>query len=241
MNSRQQDAWDAEYKDQQLLSPSHVPQADVMRFVKWLKKEYKRHDSRLDFDGLRVLDLGSGTGRNSVYFAEQGAEVIGYEFAPRAILAARAHARHRELPITYTLQDIGETYPLQHVSVSIALDVTSSNSLSDEGREVYLKETARVLAHGGYLLVRALSLEGDAHAKELVKRFPGPDPDTYVHPDLGITEKVFTRESFLATYDPYFNIISLDRVQHYATVAGRTYKRSYWIAYLQKPPKSIPD
>ena len=33
----QQDAWEREYRAQQLLSPSNVPQADVMRFVRWLK------------------------------------------------------------------------------------------------------------------------------------------------------------------------------------------------------------
>lgn len=233
----QQDAWDREYKAQKLLSPSNVPQGDVVRFLRWLKKERKRAGEPLDMEALHVLDLGSGTGRNSFYFASQGAQATGFEFSPTALALAKKVAAHAELPVEYRLQDIGKPYPLPDASVDIVLDITSSNSLSDAGREVYLRETHRVLAPGGRMLVRALSFEGDAHAKELVKRFPGPDPDTYVHPDLGIVEKVFSRDSFKAAYEPYFTISELERVQHYATVAGRTYKRSYWVAYLEKAGK----
>lgn len=231
----QKDAWDREYGAQQLLSPSMVPQADVMRFVRWLKKERKKAGVPLDFDALSVLDLGAGTGRNAVYFAEQGATVYAFEFAPRALAFAKDYCLQEGITIHYRLHDIGTPYALEDSSIDIVLDVTSSNSLSDQARVVYLKEVTRVLKPGGYLFLRALSLEGDMHAKELVKRSPGPDPDTYVHPDLGIVEKTFTRDSLLTTYTPYLEPISLERSQHYATVAGRTYKRSYWLGYFRKP------
>jgi SAM-dependent methyltransferase len=230
----QQDAWDKEYKAQQLLSPSNVPHAEVMRFVKWLKKERKKQGTMLDLEEVRLLDLGSGTGRNSYYFADEGAHAIGFEFSPTAVAMAKDTAVKNGLSIEYRLQDIGNVFPIPDASVNLILDVTSSNSLSDAGRAVYLQEIQRVLEPGGYMFLRALSLEGDTNAKELVKRFPGPDPDTYIHPDLGITEKVFTRESLIATYSPYLEIKEFKRVEHYATVAGRKYKRSYWVAYMQK-------
>lgn len=230
----QQDAWDREYKNQQLLSPSNVPHAEVMRFVRWLKKEKKKEGGQLELEGLRVLDLGSGTGRNSYYFAEQGAQAVGYEFSPTALALAKDIARAGGQRIEYRLQDIGKPFPLQDDSVDIVLDVTSSNSLSDAARAIYLKEVHRVLAPGGYFFLRALSLEGDQHAKELRKRYPGPDPDTYVHPDLTLVEKVFTRASLQEMYGSFFDIKELKNVQHYATVAGRTYKRRYWVVYMQK-------
>ena len=231
----QQGAWEREYRAQKLLSPSNVPQADVLRFVRWLKKDHRKRGERLELDGMSVLDLGSGSGRNAFYFAGQGAQVTGLEFSATALEMAKKFARHGELSITYVLQSIGTPYPLSDASIDIALDVTSSNSLNAKERAIYLKELSRTLKSGGWLFLRALSFEGDAHAKELVRRYPGPDVDSYVHPDLGIVETVFSRESLKAAYGPYFQIRDLERVQHYATVGGRTYKRSYWIAYLQKP------
>lgn len=234
MKPGQQEAWEREYRAQQLLSPSNVPHADVMRFVRWMKKEYRRRGERLDLEDMRVLDLGSGTGRNAYYFAREGARVTGLEFSPTALQMAKQFAREGGLDIDYRLQSIGKPYPLPDESIDIALDVTSSNSLSDSERKMYVRELSRTLKPGALLFVRALSFEGDPHAKELVRRFPGPDPDTYVHPDLGIVEKVFSRESFRAAYESAFSIRELERTQHYAEVAGRTYKRSYWVAYLER-------
>lgn len=230
----QQSAWEREYRAQKLISPSNVPQADVMRFVRWLKKEHRKRGERLDLEQLLVLDLGSGTGRNAYYFAREGAEVTGIEFSATALEIAKKFAEVGGLNIQYILQSIGKPFPLADSSVDIVLDVTSSNSLGDQERSLYLREVTRVLKPGAFLFLRALSLEGDAHARELVRRYPGPDPDTYIHPDLGIVEKVFSREVLQATYGPYFTFRELKRTQHYATVAGRTYKRSYWVAHLER-------
>lgn len=229
----QEKEWEREYRSRKMLSPSNAPHADVVRFLKWLRKEYKKQGAPIDFEALSVLDLGSGTGRNSFYFADRGAQVTGYEVSDTALMMAREFAKSAELSIAYKKQDIGAPYPLPDASMDIVLDVTSSNSLTDAARAVYLSEVKRVLAPEGYFFVRALSKEKDAHAKELVTRFPGPDPDTYVHPDLHITEKVFTRDAFNEAYGALFNIVMLERTQHYATVAGRKYKRSYWVAYLK--------
>jgi SAM-dependent methyltransferase len=235
LSQNQKEGWEREYRSSKMLSPSNVPQADVVRFMRWLKKEHKKADDPIDMEELHVLDLGSGTGRNSFYLATQGAQVIGFEFSQIALAMARKIAAHGDQTIEYRSQNIGAAFQLPTSSIDIVLDVTSSNSLNDEERSIYLSELSRVLKPGGYVFLRALSLEGDANAKELVKRFPGSDPDTYVHPDLGITEKTFTKQSLTDTYGPYFTILNLERVQHYNSVAGRKYKRSYWIGYLQKP------
>lgn len=233
--SNQERAWEAEYRKPQMLTRKNVPHADVVRFMRFLKKAGRKEGDRIDLTCWKVLDLGSGTGRNSYYFAEQGAEVTGYEFSETALEIAERFARHGDLAITYENRDIGQPYPLEDESFDLVLDVTSSNSLDAEGRAVYVQETARVLKPGGHFFVRALSKEGDQHAKYLVEHAPGPERNTYIHPDLNICEKVFTEAEFRETYGPYFTIESLERTYHYATVAGRRYKRAYWLAHMTKP------
>jgi SAM-dependent methyltransferase len=230
----QEAAWEAEYRKPQMLTRKNVPHADVVRFMRALKKRKKKEGEPIDITEWHVLDLGSGTGRNSFYFAEQGATVTGYEFSDTAISLAERFAKMAELPITYRKQDIGAPYPLKNASINLVLDVMSSNSLNTEGRNTYLHEVRRVLKPGAHLFVRALSKDGDQHAKYLVEHHPGLEPDTYMHPDLGICEKVFTEKEFRDTYGAYFTIESLERAYHYVTSAGRKYKRAYWLAHMTK-------
>ena len=138
------------------------------------------------------------------------------------------------LDIEYKKQSIGQKYPLADTSVDIALDVISSNSLSQAEREVYLSETARVLKSDGYFLVKALCLDGDLNAKHLLKHNPGREADTYVLPEIGITERVFSRDDFLQTYRKFFTVLSLEKKTTYSQMSGRSYKRNFWIAYLRK-------
>ncbi len=235
----QERAWEMEYRNPQILSPSNTPLADVIRFVKWLKKKYRKEDSRLDFDSLTVLDLGSGTGRNALYFAESGATVTGYEISESAIAMAKKFAAESNLvevvaPITYEKRDIGAPYPLADQSVDLILDATSSNSLTNDARDVYLREVARVLKPGGYMFVRTLCKDGDVNAKELLARAPGPDPDMYIHPAIGIAERVFTRAEIEKLYGKDFDILNLEKTMHYNTIQGRKYKRNYRLVYLQR-------
>lgn len=225
----QEHVWDKEYRNSKLLTKENEPQSDVVRFVKFLKKEEK-----MSLEGLSVIDLGSGTGRNSFYFAEMSNKVLGLEISKTAVGMAEEYAKEADLSIEYKKQSIGEVFPCKDDSVDIALDVTSSNSLTESERDVYLSETNRVLRTGGYFFVKALCKEGDENAKYLIKNFPGPEKDTYIMPELGVTERVWTKEDFVSTYEKYFKIIYMEKKTSYSRMNDRSYKRNFWIVYMKK-------
>jgi ubiquinone/menaquinone biosynthesis C-methylase UbiE len=112
--------------------------------------------------------------------------------------------------------------------------VTSSNSLSEAERDIYLIETHRVLKPGGYFFVKALCKDGDGNAKTLLRKFPGREKDTYVMPDMGVVERIWSKEDFVATYEKYFTILHLEKKTSYSRMNDRSYKRNFWIAYLKK-------
>ena len=114
------------------------------------------------------------------------------------------------------------------------LDVTSSNSLNDKGRETYLNESSRVLKTGGYFFVRALAKDGNKNVKNLLRQSPGREYDTYIIKEIGLTERVFSRDDFVKLYTKFFKILKLEKKTSYTTFDNRIYKRDYWIAYLQK-------
>ncbi|MFA7315437.1 MAG: methyltransferase domain-containing protein [Candidatus Paceibacterota bacterium] len=224
----QGNAWDKEYRNPKLVTKNEGPQADTLRFLKFLKKEEK-----YPVTGRAILDLGCGTGRNANYLAEEGNTVIGIEISKTAISLAKARGLACGLRVDYRLGDIGAPYDIPDASVDIALDVTSSNSLDEKGRAVYLKEVSRVLAPGGYFFVRALAKEGNKNVKNLLKQSPGKEYDTYILKEIGLTERVFSKEDFTKLYGMYFTILHIEKKESYSTFNDRIYKRHYWLAYMK--------
>ncbi len=232
------DAWEREYLNPKLLTRENEPQKDTVRFVRWLKDQ-----GLINFSNILMIDLGAGTGRNTNYFAELGADAKGIELSKTAVMLAKKDALARNLKTDFVQGSMGEPYPpdIKTDTVDIVIDVTSSNSLTEKEREVYLSETYRVLKSKksstdttGYFFVKALCKDGDHNAKELIKKSPGKEKDTYIIKELGIHERVFSKEDFTATYSTCFDILFLEKKTTYTRFNNRSFKRNFWIAYMQK-------
>lgn len=222
--------WDQEYQNNNLVTNSTEPQNDFKKFVKYLRKTEK-----VSVDGLNVLDLGSGTGKNSIFLGERGAQTTGLEISDTAIDLAKSRTAEAVLTDTkFIKQSFGEKFPFENDSFDLTLDIMSSNSLSESEREIYLSEVNRTLKPGGFFFVRLLALDGDKNAQRLLQDFPGNEPGTYVLPEVGITERVLTRDEFESYYSPFFNILKLEKNSSYVHMKDNLYKRNYWVAYLQK-------
>ncbi len=227
--AHQGNIWDREYKNPLLVTKNDGPQADTLRFLKFLKKEQK-----FRVEDKAILDLGCGTGRNSNYLSDLGNKVIGIEISKTALNLAKVRAHDMGVTVDYRLGDIGEKYDIPNGPIDVVLDITSSNSLDDKGRGIYLEEVSRVMKKGGYFFVRALCKDGNKNVKNLLKASPGREYDTYIIKEIGLTERVFSREDFTKTYSKYFKILNLEKKTSYTTFNNRIYKRDYWLAYLEK-------
>lgn len=225
----QTNAWEQEYQKPRLMTGGNEPQSDVKDFFKFLKKKEKT-----ELTGLSVLDLGSGTGRNSNFLAQEGNKVVGMEISKTATEIAKTQARELGVSVDYQLRSIGEAYPYDDNYFDLILDVTSSNSLNEKEREVYLLETKRVLKSGGYFFIRALCKDGDQNAKNLIKLSPGVEYDTYINKDLALTERVWTEMDFKDYYSKYFTILELHKKTSYTRFEGQSYKRNYWCGILKR-------
>lgn len=225
----QDTVWEREYRNPQLVTKDEKPQKDMLRFLKFLKKE-----EGVELADLRVLDLGCGTGRNANYLAELGNTVTGFEISQTAIKLARTRAGENGITVDYRKQNIGAPYPFDDGAFDLVLDVTSSNSLNEKEREIYFAETHRVLKSDGYFFVKTLCKDGDQNVKALLKKSPGLEPDTYINESLGLTERVFSEQDFRSLYSKHFHILRLEKKTNYTRFKGRSYKRNFWLAYMKK-------
>lgn len=227
-------AWEKEYQKPLLMTKKEGPQNFIVQFMKYLKKE-----KGLPMSDLTVLDLGCGTGRNSNYLAERGNSVIGIDLASNALQMASERAKKAGLEeqVTYIHQSIGKPLPFKDNYFDLILDITASNSIKSSEREVYLKESSRVLKPGGYMILRALCKDGDQNAQNLLKSSPGGELDTYYLKDLQITERVFSEVDIKNLYGRYFDFDKLVKDVGYPNIKGVTYKRKYWLAIITKKDK----
>ena len=122
----------------------------------------------LDLDGRDVIELGCGTGKNTVWLAERARTVLALDFSDGML--ARARERLAERPgaasVRFVRHDVREPWPATLASV----DVVVGNLVLEhvEALASVYSEAARVLRPGGQLLLCELHPErqrrgGQAH------------------------------------------------------------------------------
>jgi ubiquinone/menaquinone biosynthesis C-methylase UbiE len=97
-----------------------------------------------------VLDCGCGTGEQAIMVAERGMEVVGVDFAPTAIEAAKRKAAQRGLSVDFQVADALDLGVLGRQFRTV-IDSGVFHTFSDAERPVYVASLADVVASGGVL------------------------------------------------------------------------------------------
>ena len=100
----------------------------------------------------QALDLGCGTGTNAITLTRHGWQVIGIDFAYRAIQAARRKARQAGLSVDL---QVGDVTRLEGISGSfdLVLDIGCFHGLDPAGMQAYVANLDRLLAPQGTFLM----------------------------------------------------------------------------------------
>ncbi len=129
--------WDQYWADSQELSDVY---ANDNRIVEFLSR-------RMDFDGMRVLEVGAGTGRDSDTIASMGAEVWTLDYSEESLQLMSANLRE---PVQIVC---GDAFSLPLASDSF--DLVFHQGLLEHFRNPgdLLAENFRILKPGGHVLV----------------------------------------------------------------------------------------
>ncbi len=103
-----------------------------------------------------ILDVGCGTGENSLYFAARGHKVTGIDFLAGPIAAAKQKSAERRLAATFLVMDALALGELPEV-FDTAIDCGLFHVFSDEDRRRYVDGLATVLKPGGRLYLLCFS------------------------------------------------------------------------------------
>ena len=132
--------------------------------------------------GQTALSVADGEGRNGVWLAEQGLDVLAVDFAPSAIAKARALAAERGVPLRTQQADV-TTWEWPHAEFDVVVAIFTQ-FVTPKGRTRMFEGMKRALKPGGWLF-----LEGYA-PKQLEYRTGGPSE----------VERLYTRELLSAAF-----------------------------------------
>ncbi len=100
----------------------------------------------------RALELGCGTGTNAITLAKAGWQVIGVDFATRAIRIAKKKARDSRVKADFRVGDVRHLDSITD-QFDLILDIGCFHALSPTDHESYIANVDRLLSRGGtYLL-----------------------------------------------------------------------------------------
>ncbi|MBX7166585.1 MAG: class I SAM-dependent methyltransferase [Pirellulales bacterium] len=103
-----------------------------------------------------IVDVGCGTGENSLAYAARGHEVLGVDFIPAAIAQARAKAEARRVAVEFLVYDALQLAALNRV-FDQAFDSGLFHVFDDADRARYVDQLAQVVRPGGWLFLSCFS------------------------------------------------------------------------------------
>ena len=102
----------------------------------------------------KALDLGCGTGTNSIYMARHGWDVTGIDFVPRAVTVAKRKAAEAQASPRLMVGDVTRLTELGiGTDYSLLLDLGCFHSIPDAGRDAYVRGVTALARAGATLLI----------------------------------------------------------------------------------------
>lgn len=139
--------WDLEYLKYKNI-PSTItfkPSSSLRNFL----NNYK-------FQGGKVLDIGCGNGRNTIYCLNNGFDYgVGIDISKEAIKIANKFSIKNRYSnrVKYYTHNLNSQLPEENNSFNLILDMTTSHLLNEKQYKNYLNELTRLISYNGYILI----------------------------------------------------------------------------------------
>jgi methyl halide transferase len=164
--------WNDRYRDGNLPWDTGRPSSELQQVIR-----------QQAIQPCRALELGCGTGTNSVWLAQQGFEVTGVDVAPMAIARAKERARAAGVTVRFVVADLLEM-PDPDALFEFFFDRGCYHAVRRDAPEKYAPAVGRQLVSDG----RGLILAGNAREPY----DPGPPVVTeeQIRSELGLSFQI---------------------------------------------------
>lgn len=146
----------------------------------------------------RILDIGCGTGRHTLYFARKGHEVYGFDESEEAIRRARELISRENLRATLQVWAMTKRFPYQDAFFDMVLATRVIHHTYMKNIIGILREIGRVTKSDGFLFLQVPSYEGEIDNDPTIKWVESGTLIAREGPEKGVPHHFFRREELLA-------------------------------------------
>jgi SAM-dependent methyltransferase len=208
--------WDERYKKGGFeWGDEHTPVAELARDIMEKKKF------------TRVLDVGCGYGRDGIYLARKGFDVVGIDLSGEALRLARNWANREGLRIDFREMDITRN-SFEDSCFDTVIMFNTFHFMVETVRERAISETYRILRNGGVVVQAIFSTRerGFGQGIEVERNTFEFKPGRPVH---------FFSESEIRNAFAKFTIVRLDEVDiHEVHQGGKEHFHREWLMVAGK-------
>lgn len=228
MSIRHSILWDAEYREGGIPSSNRLQPSGVLV---WVSDNWSRLDGVTD-PIATALDVGCGTGRNAVFLANQGVQVVAFD----ASSAAVAQAMTTKVDNLRVLQhDLTQGLPVADGVIDLVSDIfVYKHQIDATARRVYRRAVRQKLAVRGRWLL-SIALHDDGYYAACPIRPPQEgNPLTVVDPVNQIPSVLFSVQEIMDEVSDQFEPEMFWLKTKRGPMHGRDYLRRT-LALLCKP------
>ncbi len=212
--------WKGEYNKGGI--PSSVrakPSLAVERLAKFLTVE--------KLPELKGVDLGAGTGRNTIYLGLLKCDMTGVDFVPEMIDDLNKKSEELELASTVRgqLVDLSSAWSLQNKTYDFFLDTYCfKHIISMASRQNYKSELLRYSREGTIFLLTLASTE-DGYYKNFPLRVDEDGLQVILDPGNNIESILYTPDQVIKFFNPEFEVVDLQENIQFNKMHDKEYER----------------
>jgi len=181
-----------------------------------------------------AIDIGCGLGRNSLYLAERGFNVIAMDYAPSMVerLSRTADTLGLSGRIQAICQDVSKSWPIADAAVDLAIDTFCfKHQIHEEALRAYVTEATRVMKSNARFLLFLATKEDGYYCQ-----FPTADqggPGTVIRdPGNGILSRLYDSHEIVNLFGAFSVIRHVVKLSE-NTMHGTSYKRTSHVFWLK--------
>lgn len=175
----------------------------------------------------RILDLGCGTGRHTIYFAEKGFDVYGFDLSSYAIQRSTERLNERNLSAHLLVWDMSKRFPYENEFFDAIIAIRVIHHARMKVIKHVISEVNRTTKKNGYFYAQVPTLERNLKYERLGEKGKLIEPGTRVPlegSEKGIPHHGFTEQELLQLLssfnfkvkeiherDEHFNLLAIKR------------------------------